>query len=481
MYHTEMPSQGNTEINVPLSARRVKNPAEPAGSRLEVLKPGRVAEIAGRLGSDGVRVVRGTIVDSAGVIRSKQVPIDQVARFHSPGLGAAPSWMVFCADDALAFTPSFSAMGDMRLRADLDAVRDLGDGTAWTPVELADQYGEPLPYCPRGALRREQATMEAAGITMLCATELEFFLFDRGSGQPGRHTAYGISPLLDHPELTDELHRDFDRAGIVVEQLHAEYGPGQFELSVAPATPLAAADTNVLARILIGRAARRHGLAASFSPQPLPEQIGNGAHVHLSFYQDGQPLLSGGPPPYGLTASGGSIIGGVVAGLPEVIGALAPSVLSSQRLQPGRWAGAFACWGLENREAAVRLCAGTPGNPRGAHLEVKSIDPAANTYVSYALLLALARKGLASECKLPEAVSVDPGSLSADERARAGIVALGRDHGQSLDELAVSTLASEVLGPELVEALVAVRRHEIDLAASGAEELTTTLRFAWSA
>jgi glutamine synthetase len=461
------------------STMSVSAPA--TSDRLEVLDPDRVAEVTDRLRNAGVRVLRGTLVDSAGVIRAKQVPIGRAGAFHTPGLGAAPSWMVFCADDALAFTAGFSATGDMRLRADLEAVVDLGDGTAWAPLELADQYGEPLSFCPRGALRREQGALAAAGFSVLGATELEFVVVDKATGRPSGRPAYGISPLLDQANFVDDLHRDFEQAGVTVEQLHAEYGAGQFELSVGPAAPLAAADTNVLARILIGRAARRHGLAASFSPQPLPEDIGNGAHVHLSFLRDGSPVLSGGPSPHGLTAEGASIVGGLVAGLPGVVGALAPSALSSLRLQPGHWAGAFACWGLENREAAVRLCAATPGNPRGAHVEIKCVDPAANAYVAYALLLGLARQGMAEGLQAPAATSADPAGLSAAELARAGIVALGRDHAASLDALAASSLARKVLGPELLAALVAVRRHEGELAASGTEDLTARLRFAWSA
>ena len=47
----------------------------------------------------------------------------------------------------------------------------------------------------------------------------------------------------------------------------------------------------------------------------------------------------------------------------------AGSVLSALRLKPGNWAGAAACWGLENREAAVRFIAATPGSPHGANAE----------------------------------------------------------------------------------------------------------------
>lgn len=41
---------------------------------------------------------------------------------------------------------------------------------------------------------------------------------------------------------------------------------------------------------------------------------------------------------------------GIVRYLPELVALLAPSVLSAERLQPGHWSGAYACWGLENRK-----------------------------------------------------------------------------------------------------------------------------------
>ena len=330
--------------------------------QLGVLSQGDSDHLIGALGDAGARILRGTFVDAGGVFRAKQVPLSRAAVFHSPGLGASPVWVIFCIDDGIAFTPSFGAVGDMRLRADLEAAVELGDGVAWAPLELADQQGAPMAFCPRGVLRRQQAAAEADGLDVLAATEIELVLFDRagdavaGNGGP----AYGMRPLMEHGAFLDDVHADFDHAGLRIEQLHAEYGSGQIELSVAPDAPLQAADANVLARILLCRAARRHGLAASFSPKVFVDGIGNGAHVHLSFARGEESLLSGGDGPHGLTDEGGAIIGGLVRRLPEVVGALAPSLLSDVRLQPGHWSGAFACWGLENREAAIRLIAGTP-------------------------------------------------------------------------------------------------------------------------
>lgn len=431
----------------------------------------------------GARVLRGTFVDSAGVLRAKQVSIERATIFHSPGLGASPVWVIFCADDGIAFTPNFGVVGDMRLRADLDAAVALGDGSAWAPTELVDQDGQPLAFCPRGVLRRQQAAAEAEGLEILAAIEIEFVAFDAmGKGIAGRGgPAYGLAPLLEHGAFINDVHRDFDHAGLSIEQLHAEYGAGQIELSVAPAAPLQAADANILARTLLCQAGRRHGLRLSFSPRPLASGVGNGAHVHLSFVSDGAPLLSGGAGPYGLRDAGAAIVGGFVWWLPEVIGALAPSLLSGLRLQPSHWSGAFACWGLENREAAVRLCAATAGNPRGANVEVKCIDPSANPYVVNALLVGLARRAVKERVPLPPEITSDPGTMSDDARAQAGVVRLESRQSAMLDALEKSKLAQEILGGALLEALVAVRRHEVDVAQGvSTEELVERFRFTWS-
>ena len=450
---------------------------------LPILSPADATFRARELREEGARTLLGVFVDLAGVLRAKQVSIERAPVFHSPGLGASPVWVIFCVDDAIAFTPSFGVVGDMRLRADLDAAVLLADGSAWAPTELVDQEGQPLAFCPRGTLRRQQAAAEADGLETLAATEIEFVAFDatgtRVAGRGG--PAYGLAPLLEHAAFVDDLYRDFEHAGLSIEQLHAEYGPGQIELSVAPATPLQAADANVLARVLLCHAGRRHGLRLSFSPRPFAAGVGNGAHVHWSFRRAGAPLLSGGSGPHGLAEGGAAVLGGFVRWLPEVIGALAPSLLSGLRLQPSHWSGAFACWGLENREAAVRLCAGTRGNPRGANAEVKCIDPSANPYVVNALLLGLARRALEEHVALPAETTSDPGAMTDTQRAQAGIIRLESSQPSMLDMLERSTAAKEILGGALLEALLAVRRHEVEIARSSSiEELVERFRFTWS-
>jgi glutamine synthetase len=445
-----------------------------------------VSSHADALAGRGFSSLISTVVDSAGVVRAKQVPVGRADVLATSGIGVSPVWAVFCVDDAIMFGPHFGPIGDWRMRADIDAVAELGDGRAWAPAELFDQSGTPEPACARGALRRQQEAALSAGLEVLCAIEIECTLFDSSGTRLGgvdelAGPAYGMRALQTNAALLTELTADLERAGLQLEQLHAEYGPGQLELSLAPASPLRAADDNVLARLLIAAAVRRHGMRVSFSPMPIAGGAGNGAHLHLSATSDDSPLLSGGNGPHGLTDRGAAMLAGILDGLPEAMGVLAGSAVSGLRLVPHLWAGAFACWGVENREAALRLCTATPGNVYGANLEVKVVDPSSNPYVATATVLGLALSGLERGLSLPPETPTDPGAMTDDERSARGIVALGGDLGPVVDRLDGSDRLREILGVPLVEAVTAVRRHEVDLLASSRpEDLAERLRFVWT-
>lgn len=116
--------------------------------------------------------------------------------------------------------------------------------------------------------------MEARGLSVLTGSEVEMVLtLSDGSPLPQRHwNAYGLSAALEHGEFLVDLVSASEEVGLPVEQVHAEYGDSQFELSLAPAAPLESADNVVLARIVAGRVARRHGMAVSLSPQPFQDE-----------------------------------------------------------------------------------------------------------------------------------------------------------------------------------------------------------------
>ena len=72
--------------------------------------------------------------------------------------------------------------------------------------------------------------------------------------------------------------------------------------------------------------------------------------MSTSPFSRGRNVFSGGTGRYGMTETGEHLLAGILAGLQDATGLFAPSPLSYARLLPGHWAGAYACWGLENRE-----------------------------------------------------------------------------------------------------------------------------------
>jgi glutamine synthetase len=446
-------------------------------------KPLAAAAIA-QLEADGVATLIGTVVNPAGLTHAKTVPLRRMGAFADPGLGASPVWHVFAIDQTgIVFGDAIGVVGDQRIRIDLSSLRILGDGLAWAPGAFFNQDGSPDPYCSRGALRRVQDRLSDAGIETVVGHEMEFVLVGPdGSALPSHLWAqYGLAGVLEFEGFVRDVTDAASGSGVAVEQFHPEYGRNQFEISLSPQSPVAAADQLVLMRIIIGRVARRYGLRVSLSPVPVAGSVGSGSHQHFSMTRGETPLFSDGDGVRGMTSDGESAVAGLLSGLPEAQGVLCGSVVSGLRMQPGHWSGAYVCWGTENREAAVRYLIGGPSNPHGANVEVKVIDPSANPYLATAAILGLALDGIDRKLALPPETTVDPATLTDDERKQAGMVLLPSSQVEALEALDQSSLLRRILGDETVDAVVAVRRYEHENYGDlPPEELAEKFRLAWS-
>ncbi len=446
-------------------------------------KPLAAAAIA-QLEADGVATLIGTVVNPAGLIHAKTIPLRRMGAFADPGLGASPVWHVFATDQSgIVFGESTGVVGDQRIRIDLRGLRILSEGLAWAPGSFFDQDGSPDPYCARGALTRIQARLSDAGIAARVGHEMEFVLVGPDGGSLPAHlwAQYGLAGVLEYEGFVRDVTDAATDSGLAIEQFHPEYGANQFEISLAPEEPVAAADQLILLRIIVGRVARRYGMRVSLSPVPFAGSVGSGAHQHFSLTRAESPLFAGGEPSAEMTAEGASAVAGVLAGLAQAQGVLCGSIMSGLRMQPGRWSGAYTCWGTENREAAVRFLPDGPANPHGGNIEVKVIDPSANPYLASATVLGLALDGINRALAIPEQVTVDPAALSEADRAKAGIHPLTPNQSEAIDALDRSSLMRGVLGNELVEAVVAVRRYEHDNYGDlSPDELAEKFRLAWS-
>ncbi|MEU6965907.1 glutamine synthetase family protein [Streptomyces chrestomyceticus] len=457
---------------------------------------GDARRTAARLDAEHVRAIALTWVDNAGIARTKTVPTARLAPAVQRGVGMSPVFDVFTSDDAITASAHLGGPdGDLRLFPDLERVTVLAaqPGWAWAPVDRYDQLGTPYPGCQRQFARRMVDRAADAGLVLEMGFETEWVV-TRGPEAGGRPDGPAdADDALDHPcagpaygmtrvvELSDYL-RDVAEAlalqDIDVLQLHPEYAPGQFEVSTASADPLRAADELVLVRETVRAVSLRHGLRASFAPSVVAGQVGNGCHLHLSLHRGERSLHRAQDAEWGLDPDAVRFLGGVLEAMPALLAVGCPSPASYLRLGPSVWAGAYQCWGVENREAALRLVTGAPGDPDGGHAEIKPFDAAANPYLAVGAVIAAGLHGLSTGAALPPPVTGDPGVLGVRERARRGIVRLPSSLTESTDRLAESAVLREAMGEVLYGAVIAVRRAEAaHFADSEPEEIAAATRW----
>jgi glutamine synthetase len=429
----------------------------------------RADEIATKLRAQGVRGVVLGYVDTAGITRVKTVPVGQLGRAARWGVGMSTVFDVFLANDAMTSTAELgSPDGDLRLVPDLDRIVALAaqPGWAWAPVDRYTQAGDAWPACQRGFVARMVNGARAAGVEFRMAIEVEWAV-SRGDGDafvPAcTGPAYGMTRVIELGDYLHDLLAALEDQGLQIDQIHPEYSDGQFEVSIAAADPVRAADDSVLVRQTIRALSQRYGMRVSFAPSVVAGHVGNGGHVHLSPWRDGRDLFAGGTGPHGMTADGEAAAAGVLRHLPALLAIGAPSPASYLRLVPSHWAGVFACWGLETRETALRLVTGNAGlEATAANLEVKCVDLAANPYLLTGALVAAALDGLRHGLRLPPPVTGDPARFSAGELAARGITRLPTTLDDAVAALAADETLRAALGDMLADAVLAVRRAEAD-------------------
>jgi glutamine synthetase len=436
------------------------------------------AALAVDLAAGGVAGVTVAWADYNGIPRSRTVPVASLPQVTERGIGVSTVSAVFDTHDNITYahqglsTPS----GDVRLVPDLRGLTRLAGqpALAWSPGRLVAVDGSPWPYDPRSVLEAQVQAASAEGLGIKAGYELEFVLTTaddvNDGGEPRlayRAPAYSPHALLAVDEFVADLLADLAANGVPVNQLHAEYGPAQVELSIVASDPITAADRQLLTRQTIHAAARAHGLRACFAPLFTAAGVGNGWHVHTSVWRDGRNLLASGatqdsrPGP-----EGAGWLGGLLRDLRALAAITAPSVPSLARLRPGYFSSAYQFWGVENREAPLRYVLGsTLLGADHANVELKVSDASANPYLALGAVIAAGLAGLRDGAEPGEPIQADPGGWSEQDRAARGVTRLPTTPGEQEEALIANKRLTGVLGEPLLGAFLAVRRSDAAWAA----------------
>ena len=165
----------------------------------------------------------------------------------------------------------------------------------------------------------------------------------------------------------------------------------------------------------------------------------------------------------------------MLAHLPALLAVGAPALASYLRLIPSHWAGAFQMWGLENREAALRLVTGSPGNPARPTSRSR-LRPVRESLSRRGRAARAGPAGIEAE-RLREPVNVDPASCPMPTRRprHRGVAARSR----ASDAFEADEVLAAAFGGPLAEAIVAVRESELELFDGATpEEIASASRWA---
>jgi glutamine synthetase len=351
-------------------------------------------EIRSLTEEQGVRYLFAQFVDMHGKPNAKLIPISHLDDLLVEGAGFAG----FAAGD----------IGQKPNDPDVIAVPDPGSYThlPWRPdvarfacdVTVA---GEPWPYCPRTILRNQLQRAAALGYEFKIGAELEYFLLRRGEN--GTLEVADARDDLDQPCYDMRaLTRSLDFVTTVADHLNElgwdnyatdhEDANGQFEQNFAYADALTTCDRAVFFRYMVESLAQERGLIATFMPKPFARLTGNGCHLHMSLWKDGENVFAAAEDDLGLSADAYSFVGGLKAHAPAYIAVTAPSVNSYKRLVVGSqsgsaWAPVHVSYGSNNRTQMLRI-------PAPGRIEDRTVDGSCNPYLAAAVVLAAGLDGI---------------------------------------------------------------------------------------
>jgi glutamine synthetase len=445
------------------------------------------AGVVERAAAEGLDLIRFLYVDHGGVVRGKATSRSSLEERMATGIGLTLAMQAMTMLDELQPVDGMGPVGEIRLVPDPDSfvVLPYAPGAGAMAADMRKLDGEPWEACPRSFLKDAIATLAGQGYALVAAFEPEFTL---GRREPAPADDPGavdrLVPLDDSlcfsttgfgaaHDYAVELVRALEAQGMVVEQYYPELGHGQQELSIRHAPALRAADNHVQYRETARGVAWRQGLWASLAPKPIPDQAGNGTHLHASLW-DLDPAGGAGAPGSrnvfydpgdrnGLSGIAYNFIGGLLTHLPALLALTCGSVNSYRRLAPGSWSSAYTCYGMDNREAAVRIASRMWGmEEASANLELKPSDSTGNPYLALGAYIHAGLDGIRNQLDPGAPTEVDPSKLSASTRRRRGIRRLPDSLGAALDALEHDELLMDALGPLRRTAYLAVKRAEAD-------------------
>lgn len=352
---------------------------------------------------------------------------------------------------------------------------------------------------PRSIAQKAEEYLQTTGVGTQAyfAPESEFFIFDdvrfengmnksyfevdseeagwnTGRKEEGGNLGYKIpvkggyvpvAPIDSQQDIRSEMCNKLADAGLRIERHHHEVATaGQAEINFRFDSLTKTADNLLKYKYIVANTAREYGKVATFMPKPLFGDNGSGMHVHMSIFNEGNPLFYEKGGYANLSEMALHYIGGILYHAPALIAITNPSTNSFKRLVPGYEAPVNLVFSKGNRSAAVRIPIAAV-TPKGCRIEFRTPDSTANPYLAFAAMLMAGLDGIKKKID-PRALGYGPFDTNIYEMSdaeKAEIRSVPGSLDEALDALAADSdflIEGGVFTQDFIDNYIELKRGE---------------------
>lgn len=293
----------------------------------------------------------------------------------------------------------FSAVreSDLRLELDWGSFRWLptdvfGPGKVLVFCLIKDRDGSPYKSDMRGRLKSFTEELHAKeGLNTAVSVECEGFLFEGINSEQtfssrtgfelvssgGYYNSLPKEPLRMYIDAFAEAQRSM---GFENEKDHPEVAPSQFELNYKYCDALIAADQLQLYKLLARQVAANMGKTACFLPKPISGINGSGMHTNMSITKNGKNIFFDGKGEDSLSKDAWDFVDRILNNADDICLIMNSSVNAYRRLDPHFEAPNQIKSSAVDRTSMVRI---PLGNEKSARVEVRTVAPDSNPYLTF--------------------------------------------------------------------------------------------------
>lgn len=345
---------------------------------------------------------------------------------------------------------------------------------------------EPLSVCPRNVIIRATTLAEKEGWRCMAGVEYEYFQFKETPHSIAEKKFSNLEPLTPgmhgYSLLRTQLNQDYFNAifdqslqfGVDIEGHHTETGPGVYETALAYTDALRMADNAILFKFVAKSVGMRHQIIPSFMAKPWGSLPGCSGHIHVSLRTtDGKNLFAvkdselktgranaANSDTKFISKQAEQFLAGVLAGLPDVMPMLVPTINGYKRLVGGEsfWAPNSVTYGYDSRAVSVRIISPPSCPPSATRFEIRITGADMNPYFALATVFLLGLRGIKRQMVL----TTPPVSQLGDEKSKITKLSTSLEEA-TINMMKPDSIAREILGDAFVDHFGGTREHEVRL------------------